>query len=212
MLCFWVKNTALHFAAREGHAKAVAMLLSYNADIVLNKQQASFLHIALHNKRKEVVLTTIRSKRCVFSRLSCNLSGSLRTSEGKNMLQLWTNICKCPLFSYCWQWEHCFVLSLRFYKPNMTAQYYLLSRWWDARGPGTGSTWQQGDCQANSGCDSSCQHKLQHWVLMKISLGLGELSHQVTMPATKPEHLCLILRTHMIEGKNWLLQVVCSLT
>ncbi|XP_028720481.1 transient receptor potential cation channel subfamily A member 1 isoform X1 [Peromyscus leucopus] len=56
-------NTALHFAAREGHAKAVAMLLNYNADIVLNKQQASFLHIALHNKRKEVVLTTIRSKR-----------------------------------------------------------------------------------------------------------------------------------------------------
>ncbi|XP_021023070.1 transient receptor potential cation channel subfamily A member 1 [Mus caroli] len=56
-------NTALHFAAREGHAKAVAMLLSYNADILLNKKQASFLHIALHNKRKEVVLTTIRSKR-----------------------------------------------------------------------------------------------------------------------------------------------------
>uniref|UniRef100_A0A5F4VQX5 Transient receptor potential cation channel subfamily A member 1 n=1 Tax=Callithrix jacchus TaxID=9483 RepID=A0A5F4VQX5_CALJA len=56
-------NTALHFAAREGHAKAVALLLSHNADIVLNKQQASFLHVALHNKRKEVVLTTIRSKR-----------------------------------------------------------------------------------------------------------------------------------------------------
>ncbi|XP_519806.3 transient receptor potential cation channel subfamily A member 1 [Pan troglodytes] len=56
-------NTALHFAAREGHAKAVALLLSHNADIVLNKQQASFLHLALHNKRKEVVLTIIRSKR-----------------------------------------------------------------------------------------------------------------------------------------------------
>ncbi|MEJ1281567.1 transient receptor potential cation channel subfamily A member 1 [Cricetulus griseus] len=59
----YTQNTALHFAAREGHAKAVAMLLSYNADILLNKQHASFLHIALHNKRKEVVLTTIRSKR-----------------------------------------------------------------------------------------------------------------------------------------------------
>uniref|UniRef100_A0A287CSH2 Transient receptor potential cation channel subfamily A member 1 n=1 Tax=Ictidomys tridecemlineatus TaxID=43179 RepID=A0A287CSH2_ICTTR len=56
-------NTALHFAAREGHAKAVALLLSHDAEIILNKQQASFLHIALHNKRKEVVLTTIRSKR-----------------------------------------------------------------------------------------------------------------------------------------------------
>ncbi|XP_037659349.1 transient receptor potential cation channel subfamily A member 1 isoform X2 [Choloepus didactylus] len=56
-------NTALHFAAREGHAKAVALLLSYDADILLNKQLASFLHVAIHNKRKEVVLTTIRSKR-----------------------------------------------------------------------------------------------------------------------------------------------------
>ncbi|KAM8784412.1 transient receptor potential cation channel subfamily A member 1 [Rhynchonycteris naso] len=56
-------NTALHFAAREGHAKAVALLLSYDADIVLNKQQASFLHVAIHNKRKDVVLTTIRNKR-----------------------------------------------------------------------------------------------------------------------------------------------------
>ncbi|XP_057592299.1 transient receptor potential cation channel subfamily A member 1 [Hippopotamus amphibius kiboko] len=56
-------NTALHFAAREGHAKAVALLLRHDADIILNKQQASFLHIAIHNKRKEVVLTTIRNKR-----------------------------------------------------------------------------------------------------------------------------------------------------
>uniref|UniRef100_A0A8C2UT80 Transient receptor potential cation channel subfamily A member 1 n=1 Tax=Chinchilla lanigera TaxID=34839 RepID=A0A8C2UT80_CHILA len=56
-------NTALHFAAREGHAKAVALLLNYDANIVLNKQKASFLHIALHNKRKEVVITTIRNKR-----------------------------------------------------------------------------------------------------------------------------------------------------
>nr|KAF6405854.1 transient receptor potential cation channel subfamily A member 1 [Rousettus aegyptiacus] len=56
-------NTALHFAAREGHAKAVALLLSYDADIVLNKQHASFLHFAIHSKRKEVVLTAIRSKR-----------------------------------------------------------------------------------------------------------------------------------------------------
>nr|AEL30802.1 transient receptor potential cation channel subfamily A member 1 [Carollia brevicauda] len=56
-------NTALHFAAREGHAKAVALLLSNGADIVLNKQQASFLHLAIHNWRKEVVLTTIRNER-----------------------------------------------------------------------------------------------------------------------------------------------------
>lgn len=56
-------NTALHFAARAGHAKAVLLLLSYDADIILNKQQASFLHVAIHNKRKDVVLTTIKSRR-----------------------------------------------------------------------------------------------------------------------------------------------------
>ncbi|XP_058131631.1 transient receptor potential cation channel subfamily A member 1 [Dasypus novemcinctus] len=70
-------NTALHFAAREGHAKAVSLLLSYNADILLNKQLASFLHVAIHNKRKEVVLMAIRNKRwgeClkVFSHYSQN--------------------------------------------------------------------------------------------------------------------------------------------
>ncbi|XP_036293033.2 transient receptor potential cation channel subfamily A member 1 [Pipistrellus kuhlii] len=56
-------NTALHLAAREGHAKAAAILLSYGADILLNRQQASFLHLAIHNKRKEVVLMTIRNRR-----------------------------------------------------------------------------------------------------------------------------------------------------
>ncbi|XP_070248118.1 transient receptor potential cation channel subfamily A member 1 [Myotis yumanensis] len=56
-------NTALHLAAREGHAKAAALLLSYDADILLNRQQASFLHLAIHNKRKEVVLMTIRNRR-----------------------------------------------------------------------------------------------------------------------------------------------------
>ncbi|XP_074058153.1 transient receptor potential cation channel subfamily A member 1 [Macrotis lagotis] len=68
-------NTALHYAAREGHAKAVALLLDYDAEIVMNKQSASFLHEAIHNRRKEVVITAIRSKRwddclVVFSPLS----------------------------------------------------------------------------------------------------------------------------------------------
>lgn len=72
VFCFIKKNTALHFAAREGHAKAVALLLNHDADIVLNKQQASFLHIALHNKRKEVVITTIRNKRYT-SPVHCHL-------------------------------------------------------------------------------------------------------------------------------------------
>ncbi|XP_074141587.1 transient receptor potential cation channel subfamily A member 1 [Sminthopsis crassicaudata] len=56
-------NTALHYAAREGHSKAVALLLDYDAEILMNKQSASFLHEAIHNRRKEVVITTIKSKR-----------------------------------------------------------------------------------------------------------------------------------------------------
>ncbi|XP_068955651.1 transient receptor potential cation channel subfamily A member 1 [Petaurus breviceps papuanus] len=56
-------NTALHYAAREGHAKAVALLLDHDAEIRMNKQSATFLHDAIHNRRKEVVITTITSKR-----------------------------------------------------------------------------------------------------------------------------------------------------
>uniref|UniRef100_A0A4X2LR40 Transient receptor potential cation channel subfamily A member 1 n=1 Tax=Vombatus ursinus TaxID=29139 RepID=A0A4X2LR40_VOMUR len=56
-------NTALHYAAREGHAKAVALLLDHDAEIRMNKQSATFLHEAIHNRRKEVVITTIMSKR-----------------------------------------------------------------------------------------------------------------------------------------------------
>lgn len=105
--CYWIfcvlfffwKNTALHFAAREGHAKAVALLLSYDADIVLNKQQASFLHVAIHNKRKEVVLTTIKNKRYAVSLSHCHLASSgmqddpqPERKQEKNKFQLLINI------------------------------------------------------------------------------------------------------------------------
>ncbi|KAG8133687.1 hypothetical protein E2320_011453 [Naja naja] len=56
-------NTALHLAAREGHAKAVMLLLDDNAKIVLNRAEASFLHEAIHNGRKDVVNATILHKR-----------------------------------------------------------------------------------------------------------------------------------------------------
>ncbi|XP_044279991.1 transient receptor potential cation channel subfamily A member 1 [Varanus komodoensis] len=56
-------NTALHLAAREGHAKAVRMLLYDNAKILLNKVEASFLHEAVHNRRKDVVNVVILHKR-----------------------------------------------------------------------------------------------------------------------------------------------------
>ncbi|XP_077208275.1 transient receptor potential cation channel subfamily A member 1 isoform X1 [Paroedura picta] len=56
-------NTALHLAASEGHAKAVGMLLDAGAKIVLNKADASFLHEAIHNRRKDVVNVVILHKR-----------------------------------------------------------------------------------------------------------------------------------------------------
>ncbi|OWK04167.1 hypothetical protein Celaphus_00016307 [Cervus elaphus hippelaphus] len=102
-------NTALHFAAREGHAKAVCLLLSYDADVVLNKQQASFLHVAIHNKRKEVVLTTIRNKRCaailptiVSWRQACPLA--------------WEECFK--VFSHCSPTNRCPVIELVEYLPE----------------------------------------------------------------------------------------------
>uniref|UniRef100_A0A8D0C5L2 Transient receptor potential cation channel subfamily A member 1 n=1 Tax=Salvator merianae TaxID=96440 RepID=A0A8D0C5L2_SALMN len=70
-------NTALHLAAREGHAKAVRLLLDDGAKILLNKVDASFLHEAIHNGRKEVVSAVILHKRWeeavgTFSHLSTN--------------------------------------------------------------------------------------------------------------------------------------------
>nr|XP_060631461.1 transient receptor potential cation channel subfamily A member 1 [Anolis sagrei ordinatus] len=56
-------NTALHLAAKEGHAKAVRLLLDDNAKILLNKSDASFLHEAIHNGRKDVVNAIILHKR-----------------------------------------------------------------------------------------------------------------------------------------------------
>uniref|UniRef100_A0A8D0HGQ3 Transient receptor potential cation channel subfamily A member 1 n=1 Tax=Sphenodon punctatus TaxID=8508 RepID=A0A8D0HGQ3_SPHPU len=56
-------NTALHIAAREGHAKAVRLLLDDGAKILLNKADASFLHEAIHHRRRDVVNVVILHKR-----------------------------------------------------------------------------------------------------------------------------------------------------
>lgn len=57
-------NTALHIAAREGHVAAVRLMLARGAEIVLNKNDTSFLHEALQNGRTEVVNAIIDSDRC----------------------------------------------------------------------------------------------------------------------------------------------------
>lgn len=55
------QNTALHIAAREGHAAAVKLLLNRGAELMLNKTDTSFLHEALQNGRKDVVNAVIDS-------------------------------------------------------------------------------------------------------------------------------------------------------
>ncbi|XP_017213756.1 transient receptor potential cation channel subfamily A member 1a isoform X2 [Danio rerio] len=57
-------NTALHLAARAGHVAAVRLLLYRGAKIILNKNDASFLHEAVHNARREVTNMVIESDRC----------------------------------------------------------------------------------------------------------------------------------------------------
>uniref|UniRef100_A0A3B4A5A0 Ion transport domain-containing protein n=1 Tax=Periophthalmus magnuspinnatus TaxID=409849 RepID=A0A3B4A5A0_9GOBI len=57
-------NTALHIAAREGHVAATKLLLARGAEILLNKNETSFMHEAIQNLRKDVVNAVIDSNRC----------------------------------------------------------------------------------------------------------------------------------------------------
>nr|BCR37381.1 transient receptor potential cation channel subfamily A member 1 isoform 277V [Buergeria japonica] len=57
------KNTALHLAAKEGHPKAVSLLLESGAAITLNANDASFFHEAIRAASKEVVYAAIQSER-----------------------------------------------------------------------------------------------------------------------------------------------------
>uniref|UniRef100_A0A8C7HRJ6 Transient receptor potential cation channel, subfamily A, member 1a n=1 Tax=Oncorhynchus kisutch TaxID=8019 RepID=A0A8C7HRJ6_ONCKI len=57
--------TSLHLAAREGHVAAVTLLLDRGAQITLNKSDASFLHEAVLNGRKDAAIAVIHNKRLV---------------------------------------------------------------------------------------------------------------------------------------------------
>lgn len=71
------QNTALHIAAREGHVAAVKLLLSRGAELMLNKNETSFLHEALQNGRKDVVNAVIDSDQWVTCGCSLTLHASL---------------------------------------------------------------------------------------------------------------------------------------
>ncbi|XP_056155818.1 transient receptor potential cation channel subfamily A member 1b [Lampris incognitus] len=56
-------NTALHLAARGGHVAAIRLMLSKGVAFLLNKNNTSFLHEALHHGRKDVVNAIVDSDR-----------------------------------------------------------------------------------------------------------------------------------------------------
>lgn len=67
---FISQNTALHFAAKEGHVAAVKLMLKRGAELVLNKNDTSFLHEALQNGKKDVVNAVIDDDRWVNVNIS----------------------------------------------------------------------------------------------------------------------------------------------
>uniref|UniRef100_A0A8C7I3U1 Transient receptor potential cation channel, subfamily A, member 1a n=1 Tax=Oncorhynchus kisutch TaxID=8019 RepID=A0A8C7I3U1_ONCKI len=71
-------NTALHLAAREGHAAAVTLLLGRGAQMTLNKSDASFLHEAVLNGRKDVAFAVIHNERCAEAMLLFKVKSTKR--------------------------------------------------------------------------------------------------------------------------------------
>ncbi|PWA18222.1 hypothetical protein CCH79_00004232 [Gambusia affinis] len=85
-------NTALHIAARSGHVAAVRMMLVRGAEIVLNKNDTSFLHEALQNGKKEVVNAVIDSERQEALRLF--VPGSTQRCPILDMIEFLPECCK----------------------------------------------------------------------------------------------------------------------
>ncbi|KAE8279919.1 Transient receptor potential cation channel subfamily A member 1 [Larimichthys crocea] len=86
-------NTALHIAAKGGHVPAVKLLLTRGADIVLNKNDTSFLHEALQNGRKDVVNAVIDSDRCSEA-LGAFIPGSTQGCPILNMIEFLPETCE----------------------------------------------------------------------------------------------------------------------
>jgi ankyrin repeat protein len=61
MFCF--QDTALHVASKGGHASAVVMFLDKGAEFLQNKNDQTYLDIALSNKHTDVALATVRHDR-----------------------------------------------------------------------------------------------------------------------------------------------------
>ncbi|XP_040921857.1 transient receptor potential cation channel subfamily A member 1b [Toxotes jaculatrix] len=86
-------NTALHISARAGHVAAVRLILARGAELILNKNDTSFLHEALQNGRKDVVNAIIDSDRCAEA-LVLFIPGSSQRCPILDMIEFLPETCK----------------------------------------------------------------------------------------------------------------------
>ncbi|XP_041670611.1 transient receptor potential cation channel subfamily A member 1b [Cheilinus undulatus] len=98
-------NTALHVAAREGHVAAVRLMLGRGAEIVLNKNDTSFLHEAVQNGRKDVVNAVIDSDRLAEA-LRLFIPGSGQRCPILDMIEFLPETCKHLLDSCVRESDH----------------------------------------------------------------------------------------------------------
>ena len=86
------QNTALHIAARLGHVAAVKLMLARGAELILNKNDTSFLHEALQNGKKDVVNALIDSDRYVININSCRVN---RVTDSELCVQVINHVSSC---------------------------------------------------------------------------------------------------------------------
>ncbi|CAJ1082255.1 transient receptor potential cation channel subfamily A member 1b [Xyrichtys novacula] len=86
-------NTALHLAAKGGHVAAVRLMLGRGAELMLNKNETSFLHEAVQNGRKDVVNAIIDSDR-LGEALRLFIPGSSHRCAILDMIEFLPETCK----------------------------------------------------------------------------------------------------------------------
>ncbi|KAJ0059586.1 hypothetical protein NL108_001965 [Boleophthalmus pectinirostris] len=119
-------NTALHIAAREGHVAATKLLLARGAEILLNKNETSFMHEAVQNLRKDVVNAVIDSNRCAEA-LTMFIPGGTQQCPVLDMIEYLPECCKHLLDSCVKESDH------DPNSPEFHVNYKAKASWTDSR-------------------------------------------------------------------------------